>query len=80
MHLSFDRLAALARVVCQQDPRSGHLFCYFNRLADRVKILSGAWSMDLILRPSRPTTIHRFCGQPVDKPARHEARVKHFNY
>jgi transposase len=39
MHLSFDRLAALARDVCQQDPLSGHLFCYFNRTADRVKIL-----------------------------------------
>ena len=34
-----DRLAALARDVCQQDPLSGHLFCYFNRAADRVKIL-----------------------------------------
>jgi transposase len=39
MHLSFDRLAALARDVCAQDPLSGHLFCYFNRAADKVKIL-----------------------------------------
>ncbi len=39
MHLSFDRLAALARDGCQQDPLSGHLFCYFNRAADKVKIL-----------------------------------------
>lgn len=39
MHLSFDRLAALARDECQQDPLSGHLFCYFNRAADKVKIL-----------------------------------------
>ena len=39
MHLSFDRLAALARDVCQQDPLSGHLFAFFNRPADRVKIL-----------------------------------------
>lgn len=39
MHLSFDRLAALARDGLQQDPLSGHLFAFFNRDADRVKIL-----------------------------------------
>ena len=39
MHLSFDRLAALARDVLQQDPLSGHLFAFFNRPADKVKIL-----------------------------------------
>ncbi|HLB76980.1 MAG TPA: IS66 family insertion sequence element accessory protein TnpB [Candidatus Dormibacteraeota bacterium] len=40
MHLSFDRLAALARDAIQQDPLSGHLFVFQNRLGDRVKILS----------------------------------------
>ena len=39
MHLSFDRLAALARDVLQQDPLSGHLFAFFNRSGDKVKIL-----------------------------------------
>jgi len=39
MHLSFDRLAALARDVIHQDPLSGHLFVFQNRLGDRVKIL-----------------------------------------
>jgi transposase len=39
MHLSFDRLAALARDVLAQDPLSGHLFAFFNRSGDRVKIL-----------------------------------------
>src|SRR6202008_2007980 len=34
MHLSFDRLAALARAVIQQDPLSGHLFVYRNRIGD----------------------------------------------
>jgi transposase len=36
MHLSFDRLAALAREVLQQDPFSGHLFVYRNRRGDKV--------------------------------------------
>ena len=39
MHLSFDRLAALARDVIQQDPLSGHLFVFRNRGGDKVKIL-----------------------------------------
>lgn len=39
MHLSFDRLAALARDVLQQNPLSGHLFVFHNRLGDRVKVL-----------------------------------------
>jgi transposase len=39
MHLSFDRLAALARDVIQQDPLSGHLFVFRNRDGDKVKIL-----------------------------------------
>ncbi|MBI5628770.1 MAG: transposase [Candidatus Rokubacteria bacterium] len=34
MHLSFDRLAALARDVLQQDPLSGHAFAFFNRSGD----------------------------------------------
>jgi transposase len=39
MHLSFDRLAALARDVIQQDPFSGHLFAFRNRAGDKVKLL-----------------------------------------
>jgi len=39
MHLSFDRLAALTHDVLQQDPLSGHLFVFHNRLGDRVKVL-----------------------------------------
>ena len=39
LHLSFDRLAALARDVIQQDPFSGHLFVFLNRRRTKVKIL-----------------------------------------
>ena len=39
MHLSFDRLAALAREVLQQDPFSGHLFVFRSRRGDKVKLL-----------------------------------------
>jgi transposase len=39
MPLSFDRLAALARDVIREDPRSGHRVVFHNRVGDRLKIL-----------------------------------------
>ena len=39
MRRSFDGLAALAEQVLRQNPFSGHLFVFFNRPGDRVKIL-----------------------------------------
>jgi transposase len=39
MHLSFDRLAALGHEVMGEDPLSGHLFVFWNRRGDKVKIL-----------------------------------------
>ena len=39
MRRSLDGLAALTREVIREDPLSGHLFVYFNRRRDRVKIL-----------------------------------------
>lgn len=39
MRRSLDGLAALTREVIREDPLSGHLFVYFNRRRDRVKVL-----------------------------------------
>jgi hypothetical protein len=39
MRRSFDGLVHLAEQVIQEDPFSGHLFVFFNRRSDRVKIL-----------------------------------------
>ncbi len=39
MRKSFDGLSAQVQHVLAQDPFSGHLFCFFNRRIDRVKIL-----------------------------------------
>jgi len=41
---SFDFLMARAQRVFDQDPTSGHLFLFFNRRRDRVKILF--WDQD----------------------------------
>jgi len=39
MRRSLDGLAALTREILGEDPLSGHLFVYFNRRRDRVKVL-----------------------------------------
>ena len=39
MRKSFDGLSALVEHELRRDPLSGHLFCFFNRVRDRVKIL-----------------------------------------
>lgn len=39
MRRGFDALADMAKQRVGQDPRSGHLFVFFSRHADRVKIL-----------------------------------------
>jgi transposase len=44
MRLSFDRLAMLAEHVLEESSCSGHLFVFFNRRSDRVKILY--WDRD----------------------------------
>lgn len=44
MQFSFDTLMGLAQEVFNQDPLSGHLFLFFNRKRDRIKILF--WDVD----------------------------------
>lgn len=44
MNLSFDRLMGVAQETFDQDPLSGHLFLFFNRPRDRIKILF--WDVD----------------------------------
>ena len=44
MQCSFDTLMGLAQTAFDQDPLSGHLFLFFNRERNRVKILS--WDQD----------------------------------
>lgn len=47
MRMSFNGLYAYVQTVWQQDPTSGHLFVFTNRLKNRVKVLywdgSGLW-------------------------------------
>jgi transposase len=44
MRCGFDRLAALAQVVTNQNPMDGHLFLFRSRGGDRLKIL--LWEKD----------------------------------
>src|SRR4029079_6310175 len=39
MQFSFDTLMGLAQEIFDQNPLSGHLFLFFNRRRDRIKIL-----------------------------------------
>lgn len=45
MNYSFDSLMGRAQEIFDQDPTSGHLFLFFNRRRDRIKILF--WDHDV---------------------------------
>ena len=44
---SFDRLSAQVQEVLRQDPLSGHVFVFFNRQRNRVKLL--VWEYPTVL-------------------------------
>ncbi|MFN8543127.1 MAG: IS66 family insertion sequence element accessory protein TnpB [Candidatus Binatia bacterium] len=71
---SFDALAALVPTVLAQDPFSGHLFCFFNRRADRVKLLvwdrTGFWLFYKRLEAGRFTCPPAAAGTRVEWTAR----------
>ena len=65
---SFDGLCALAKDVLRQDPFSGHIFVFFGRRRDRVKVLvwdrSGFWVFAKRLEAGRFAEV-RVAGETV---------------
>ena len=57
MTYSFDSLMGRAQEIFDQDPTSGHLFLFFNRRRDRIKILF--WDHDGL-----STAVYPHCDRP----------------
>jgi transposase len=72
MRKSFDGLSRLVCDVVEQDPQSGHLFCFFNRRRDRVKLLwwdrSGYWLLYKRLEKGRFAIFDQVEGEPGSFP------------
>ena len=57
MNYSFDSLMGRAQEIFDQDPTSGHLFLFFNRRRDRIKILF--WDHDRAIAFENVTMLRR---------------------
>jgi transposase len=69
MRKSFDGLSALVEHHLAQDPLSGHLFCFFNKRRDKVKLLwfdHGGYALFY-------KRLERGCFQIPDAPERERA-------
>jgi transposase len=64
LHRGFDGLAALVRNQLQADPLSGHLFVFFNRRADCLKVLY--WDRDGLCLWYKRLEQGRFHFSPAD--------------
>ena len=68
MRYGFDRLALLAQTVLVGDPFSGHLFVFFNRRADRCKILFWDRSGFCLWYKRLEQGVFRLPDHPADMP------------
>jgi transposase len=67
MRKSFDGLAGLVRSYLEDDPLSGHLFVFFNRRMDRMKVLW--WDRNGYALYSKRLETGRFSFQKVGQEA-----------
>jgi transposase len=72
MRKSFDGLTGLVIDVVDEDPQSGHLFVFFNKRRDRVKVLwwdrSGFWLLYKRLEHGRFSIF--------DRASEHESKIE----
>jgi hypothetical protein len=59
MRRGFDELSAQVQTVLQQQPFSGHVFCFLGQRGDREAALVG-WRWSLSFRQFTGFTLHRF--------------------